>query len=179
MRPFFNCLEVVPGKCQKKTKSFQEKIGGVINGVEEKFYSNGQIRSRFNYKSGERDGEFSLWDEDGKLTSKGTYLNEQLHGPCQDWYENGRYEFCTWENGVPHGLYQLHYSNGIMSRQCNLVNNRPDGLETLWDESGKLMAEVNYKNGAVHGLYTLYRQDGSIIKKVEYENGKLKQDNNV
>ena len=43
------------------------------NGVVETHYSNGQLKSRANYKDGKLDGLRETWHDNGKLWSRETY----------------------------------------------------------------------------------------------------------
>ena len=43
------------------------------NGVVETHYSNGQLKSRANYKDGKRDGLCETWHSDGKHIGRVTY----------------------------------------------------------------------------------------------------------
>ena len=43
------------------------------NGVVEKYFNNGQLESRANYKDGKRDGLCETWHSDGKHMGRVTY----------------------------------------------------------------------------------------------------------
>ena len=48
---------------------------GKLDGVFNRWYENGQIRSRATYKDGNLDGVFIMWDENGRKKTQSTYKN--------------------------------------------------------------------------------------------------------
>ena len=58
--------------------TYNQNTNEPITGIVEEFYANGQLRSRGNYKDGNKDGLVYRFDEDGKLTRTETYRNGEL-----------------------------------------------------------------------------------------------------
>ena len=53
----------------------EEKIN---DGLVEEFYDNGQLKSRENYKDGEREGLWESFDKEGNLTETEEYKDGEL-----------------------------------------------------------------------------------------------------
>ena len=44
-----------------------------FNGVAEKYFNSGQLKSRATYKNGKLEGLFEIWDRDSQLESREPY----------------------------------------------------------------------------------------------------------
>jgi MORN repeat variant len=52
---------------------------GCKTGIWESWYSNGKYKRIYSWKNGKLDGKYSFYNEDGSLTSRGSYKNGKLH----------------------------------------------------------------------------------------------------
>ena len=59
-------------------------------GFYEKYYKNGQLEYKVNYKDGENDGLNEQYYESGQLSSKYNYKGGKKNGLCQRYSENGK-----------------------------------------------------------------------------------------
>ena len=62
----------------------------VKNDVVKTYYDNGELKSRANYKNGERDGQYEIWYSNGQIWTSANYKDGNLDGLCETWYENGQ-----------------------------------------------------------------------------------------
>ena len=66
------------GICSGKT----QYIDGIMDGIVEHRHKNGRIKFRGFYKNKKPCGDFLAWDNVGKLISRKSYLDGNLHGIC-------------------------------------------------------------------------------------------------
>ena len=77
-----------------------------------------------------KDGQVTLYYENGKVSYRGRYKNGKMHGRGTLYYKNGRVG------------YKGQYKNGKMH-----------GQGTWYQESGKMGYKGQYKNGKMHGQW--------------------------
>jgi antitoxin component YwqK of YwqJK toxin-antitoxin module len=122
-------------------------------GPKERYYENGQLREKQNYKDDMRDGTFLSYDEDGQLAEKRTYKDGKLDGP-KEWY----------------------YENGQLREKDNYKDDMRDGTFLRYYENGQLDVKETYKDGKLDGPYESYEENGQLWSKSTYKDGIL-QDN--
>ena len=94
-----------------KTKSEFEhgkvqKIVGFENGEETileeyKYYENGQLKSKWNFKDGKEHGLLEGYHKNGQLEFKWNYKDGKEHGLQKEYYRNGQLRYKTnYKNGV-------------------------------------------------------------------------------
>jgi antitoxin component YwqK of YwqJK toxin-antitoxin module len=140
-----------------KTKTIECKIrykNGKLDGLHERWYGDGKMRSKETYKNGKLNGSYEAWYSNGILLSKRTYINDREEGLSERWYDNGQ----LWK--------KVNYKNG-----------KQDGLSERWYENGKPHQKVNYKNGKQDGLCELWSEN-DVYEKMWYRRNHLyKHDN--
>jgi hypothetical protein len=62
---------------------------GLMNGMEEEFYENGQIAARREYSEDKKVGIHETWYSDGKRRAHYEYSNNQYDGEVWEWYNSG------------------------------------------------------------------------------------------
>jgi antitoxin component YwqK of YwqJK toxin-antitoxin module len=98
---------------------------------------------------GKKNGQALLFDEAGILTTKLTYLNDELHGPGHYMYPDGE----------------------TIQTEFNFEHNLMCGPFIAWSESGLKQSEAIYKNEVIHGDYLVYDLEGEVVQIQEYKNG--------
>ena len=63
---------------------------GVLDGLYESYYENGQLLIKQNYKDNIEDGPCESYYENGQLAFKRTFKNGALNGLFEEYYENGQ-----------------------------------------------------------------------------------------
>ena len=117
-----------------KTKEQAHFYGSHINGLNKRWYANGQLGLEY------------------------TYLNKKLHGEHKRWYDNGYLnKQCHYLNGVLDGKYQKWDKNGILRKECFYVDNKQHGLCREWNSVTLVETNVNYENGKKHGIFNSHR----------------------
>ena len=61
-----------------------------MQGTWEQYYNNGKLATKGNYVNGERDGYWEYYDDNGKLFSKGNYVNGKRDGYWEYYKNNGK-----------------------------------------------------------------------------------------
>jgi antitoxin component YwqK of YwqJK toxin-antitoxin module len=65
-------------------------------------------------KDGDLDGYWESYYANGKLSSKGNYINGQKHGSCEWYWSNGNLMYkITYLNGKAHGYSEYHWPNNL------------------------------------------------------------------
>jgi len=103
-----------------------------IQGLQQAFYENGNLKSEAYYYNGEINGDFFEWYSNGNKKSEALYSNGKQIGYLKQWYENGNY----WrtveinENGDWDILISYH-KNGRIDLE------KRGEYYFFWDENGK------------------------------------------
>ena len=98
-----------------------------VDGVEEWFYENGNIRSKTKYVQGFK------------------------HGPAVDYYENGQIRIeCAFKNDEEHGSYESFHENGQLRSKGQLNEGEQIGYWEWFDEDGKLTKKGTFENGELN-----------------------------
>ena len=82
------------------------------------YHNNGQVRDKFTYKDGKKDGPQVTYWENGQLDKKGVHKDDKRMGPWVEYYRNGQlYEKGTYKNGKKEGPFVSHVGNGVLTTQ--------------------------------------------------------------
>lgn len=99
--------------------------------------------------AGRQQGFWKEFFPDGKIKSKGEYLNSKRIGEWVFYHPNGKVE-----------------QKGLYDKKGNA-----QGTWKWFYESGNILLEENYRNGLVDGLMVEYSDSGQVITKGEYVDG--------
>lgn len=175
--------------------------GGYVDGRKEgthRIYDeNGNIISGEVYKMGTKtaegvvdqtgdfQGEWELYYEDGTLRAKGNYENSLRTGDWIFYHKNGKIESeGKYVEGLPQGQWKWYYENGKSRRQDYYRRGKEDGESVEMNEEGNIISQGEYVAGyregewfyhvgdhIEKGSYVDGERDGEWI--YEYENGKI------
>ena len=99
---------------------------GLLNGVSETWYTNGQVEVREHFKDGVSHGQREKWYENGAKLSLAMIADAKVIGTFRSWYDNGH-----------------------LSEQIEMKVGRPDGIALAYYPSGFLKAETTVHDGQV------------------------------
>ena len=73
---------------------YDQNTNEPVNGIEKSFDENGQLSERLNYKDDERDGLYESFDENGQLEGRRSYKDDEIkyfdeNGNLIETYING------------------------------------------------------------------------------------------
>jgi antitoxin component YwqK of YwqJK toxin-antitoxin module len=126
-------------------------------------------------QEGIKQGDGTLYDEDGKRIYKGGFDDETYHGKnCTVFYGNGKVCYSgNFKKGEKTGFAKEWYVNGKMKFEGNYVNDMKHGLGKEFHESGALRYEGLFKYGYPSGkMVKTFSDDGCLNFYGEVQNGK-------
>ncbi len=105
-------------------------VNGQKNGIEQKFFFNGDLAEQRFYTKGKKSGTHRAW-----------WNKDQL-----------KYEYHFDNNANYNGILQEWYSNGQLLKKFNYINGKEDGTQKMWDATGRIKANYSVINGERFGL---------------------------
>ncbi len=108
---------------------------GLLNGVSEGWYTNGQIQVREYFKDGVSHGLREKWHENGQKLSEATIVEGKIEGTFRRWHDNGQLaEQIEMKNGNPDGAAMAFYPSGCLKAKTRMQN-------------GKLLEQKTWNDG--------------------------------
>lgn len=145
-------------------KSYKEYSFGLLHGISQVWYNNGQLKSSFKFCEGEPNGDHSGWYENGNMRFHISYDWGKFVGTHTVWYENGikenervfqendRTKVTRWyKNGVLRETYRCTRFGAII------------GTHKYWYIDGKLKFEKIYNDSHKRIFYLHNDQNGNIL----------------
>jgi hypothetical protein len=107
---------------------------GLLNGVSEGWYTNGQLQIREHYQGSVANGLRQKWYENGQLKSEVMIVDGRLEGTFRSWHENGRLaEQIEMKHGQPDGEALAFYRSGFVKAETRVVAGKVLNQRT-WDD---------------------------------------------
>lgn len=133
-QPFDGSLiERYPGGALKSRSRLME---GLLNGISEGWYTNGQVEVVEHFKAGVSEGKRSKWYPNGTLLSETTIHAGEHDGTFRRWHENGKLaEEVEMKHGQPDGLSFAYYPSGCLKARTRM-------------EKGKVVEQKFWNDGA-------------------------------
>ena len=117
---------------------------------------------RGNYKSGRREGSWTIYRDNGQLKQKGEYKNGKKEGTWVSYYNNGQlksnYEY---KNNKLEGTSVNYYDNGQLHMKGDFKNSKTEGPWVFYHENGQLFKKGNFKNDKREGPWVFFKRDGT------------------
>jgi antitoxin component YwqK of YwqJK toxin-antitoxin module len=105
-----------------------------MDGVETKYYRNGNKELEIEYKRDKKQGLSKYWYSNGVLKKEITFIN-----------------------GKPNGWSKSYYKNcNLKYRSFNDSMGKTEGISQGFYNHGQLQSEIQYKNGVPYGVYRSY-----------------------
>ena len=138
----------------------------IVNKNFEKRYQNGQISKKGKYEDDNLNGGLVEYYENGQLKSKRNYSNGKLNGEWEEYYENGQLKSKrNYKDAKPIGEWIEYYDDGQLKSKRNY--NKNGNLHGEWLEyyaKGQLKSKRTYKDANLIGYWIEYDENGHIIK---------------
>ena len=125
-------------------------LNGVLNGLHEKFLSDGRPRVRTNFVSGIKEGLERLY-VNGVLQTQTTYLNGVKEGPFTTFY----------------------LKNGNVKRTGSYVNAKKNGAIEGFSSTGEKVFIGNYLDGYAQGEHSVFNRNGELYASWTCDRGSL------
>ena len=155
-------------------KGYKTPDGKVVNGTYTKFYKNGQVMAKFDYKDGifiVNPNTYYWWS--GILVSRCTFSDGLMHGDYKDWYLDGTLRtHAQCKDGHLQGELKRWYPSGEISTVCGAKNGSQHGECKYWLPNGKIWQHYHYNNGKKQGECKSWDLDGKITIE-RYMDGNL------
>lgn len=132
---------------------------------------NGKKLKEENYKNNLLDGDYIIWDKNGKIMYK-TKLKNGTGNVKIIFEESGEYyiEEYSVKDGMNDGEYKTTYKDKIISQE-NYKVGVLDGIQSYYSEKGEKLSEKIYKNGMLDGKYTIWNKDGKLMYETIFKDG--------
>jgi len=157
----------------------------------------GNLKSVLIFSDDGREADATMYYPDGKVSSKGKYINQKKEGMWKFYSVIDGYLICeeNYDNNLRNGLSEQFYPDSTLASKVNYTNGRmngewtqyyPDGqvsqishyIEGMatgnfqaWYEDGTPSVSGQYKNDLREGKWIIYKKDGSVKYEVNYVNG--------
>ena len=129
------------------------------------------IRDR--YVDGQREGEFVLYAEDGKVLGKTVWVHGQPDGWSFESHGNGKLSNKTlYRKGAVLSLEKWGADGHPIFAWQKDAQGRDHGDTTEWHANGVRAKVIPMRDGQRHGLLQVWASDGSLLQLVPYEHGK-------
>lgn len=112
-----------------------------IEGIAKNYYQNGNIKEKYAYNNGEKDGFGYEYDTDGRIITiyqfnKGERIDKELIN---------RYD----KDGLKHGVWKEFFPNGKVKTEYNYNHGILDGLIKEYNQKGELVLANRYENDSI------------------------------
>jgi antitoxin component YwqK of YwqJK toxin-antitoxin module len=116
-------------------KSRSMIVNGVLHGLSEGWFTNGQKQVTENFTNGVSHGVRSKWYADGQKHSEAMIASGEFHGTFRHWHPNGALaEHVQFSNGQPEGMSLAYFQSGFLKARARL-------------EAGKVLEQQFWKDG--------------------------------
>lgn len=166
--------------CSEKRVTFDDlsETGGYFYYEGKKFTGTGfemfnstKVKHETHYKDGEKDGEEKYFNKNGDLTYLRTYINDELNGPFEEYYQTYDESFYK-----KYGLTKL--DSVFIVKKGTYINGKLNGeiidcldcYGSVYDVVEKLYVKGNYTNGIRIGKFQYYTKSIPNWKTVTYDN---------
>lgn len=145
----------------------------VLNGVQRSYFPNtGKLVEEITFKDGKKNGPWQRWFDNGKLWSKGAYVNDELEGEYEMNYPDGKAKLRgLYKQGMRMGVWIDFNENASIRSQTVYKEGRATTVKRengTFDEtypSGIPKATYNYAKGQLHGDFTEWYDKGKFELK--------------
>ena len=137
---------------------------GIPEGVRREYNEKGDVEKSYIFRygkligegifsdSGNKQGKWKEYYNDGKLQATGNYLDNLHDGIWKYYYKNGKLEeIGKYIAGVPDSTWLWYHNNGKILREEYFYNGLSDGLLTEYDKNENIITQGDYLEGKKEG----------------------------
>ena len=115
---------------------------GLLNGLSETWYTNGQLQVREYFKDGVSHGHREKWHPNGAQLSEATVVDGKVTGTFRSWYDNGQLcEQIEMSLGHPNGTGFAYYPSGFLKAETSVRDGQVLDRKSWEDGERKEMVE--------------------------------------
>ncbi|MGF6114766.1 antitoxin component YwqK of YwqJK toxin-antitoxin module [Janthinobacterium lividum] len=143
---------------------------GRQHGIGSKYYPDGTLELRGNWRHGMPEGEHQRYHATGKLSEATAYRDGQrLDGPVQTFDENGRLSNShTLRGGKMEGEMLTYYPDGKISSRSEMQHGKFNGVSTNYYPDGAVRARMTQVNDLPTGEALEFYPDGKVQSCQQY-----------
>ncbi|MCS6834045.1 MAG: hypothetical protein NZ521_10760, partial [Flammeovirgaceae bacterium] len=175
---------------RKKETHFLDKKG-YKQGPVYWYYTNGKLKAKGYFKKDKLNGEYQLYNQEGRVLIFCTYQNGLLHGKYEQFFQDGKKAMeGAFVKGNKEGYFrEYHYGVGSLRAEwkavrgkrqgkgiwyypnqkihfiCYFANDKLEGEYIVYDTIGRILKIQSYQNNLLHGEYIRYHPNGQIATK--------------
>ncbi len=147
--------------------------GNGAEGMVEGHYPSGVLRLATRMHEGKPDGPAEMWDEEGRPTFRGEFVNGVLHGEML-LYQEGRLAMrLEFFEGKKHGPSVSYDPSGEPTARITWVQDEMEGPATYYGPGEAVTRKESYRAGVLHGTVVDYYPSGAIQQQSEWRDGVL------
>ena len=135
------------------------------------YHDNKQLKCQISYKNGKQDGEFIVYDKNGKIITTKFLKEGKLEGEVMEDRWNGSIQRSNYVNNELNGKYTKTYADRSMQTEGFYTNGLKDKTWIEFDKNGKKSLETEYTNDKLNGIRKVF-EDGELMKSENYKDGK-------
>jgi uncharacterized protein len=137
------------------------------------FNEDGKLMSKGVYQDQKKDSIWTFFDNDGQVVSRANYVKDELDGKYAVFLPGTKLimEESDYKAGKLHGEQKTFYSSGKKRFECSYVNDVREGKATLYYESGKIKEVGDYQAGLKTGTWAHYLENGKMEKRIQFKEG--------
>ncbi len=136
------------------------------------YYPGKKPRESYALKNGKKHGEACYYEEDGSVSKKENYKDDQLHGETTAFIDGKKTETIIYSKGQAIERIDYHDNGKILSR-APMKKGGMEGLVVGYDEAGRVMEKGSYKNDQLDGESVYYNDEGEVDSSANFKKGKL------
>lgn len=126
------------------------------------------------FSHGLEDGEWTFFQENGKVEIKAAIKNGVMHGLTKSWYNNGQLlQQKNYVNGLLQGAVVTYHEDGREWINVTYKDGLYHGKFLQWTGGGTLYLDLNFYEGKLHGKQQYYHTNGKKAFEVMYDNDKV------
>lgn len=146
-------------------------LEGTNAAVAQKFNQSGLVIENGYIIGGNKSGQWSTYDNDGRISSVSNFIEGKMTGEELKFNSRGMLEGKnSYKNNILDGLSGT-YKNGRPVQEISYKNGQFDGATKKYFNNGKIQQEINFKNGKQHGVFKYFDEDGNVTLEYMYKNG--------
>lgn len=141
------------------------------------YHPNGKISSKGTYVDQMKEGKWQFYSAftDGYLISEEYYSKNLKNGISVKYYPDSTIaEKLTYLIDIKQGEWTQYYPSGAICLKSNYLNGKVNGKFEVWFPNGHIEFSGQYKNDSRDGLWIIYNNDGTVKYKLEYLDGVTK-----
>jgi antitoxin component YwqK of YwqJK toxin-antitoxin module len=119
-------------------------------------------KSQGSLKNGKEYGPWVKYWENGQLWIKENYRDGKTHGPRVVYHKNGQLWIKeNYRDGKTHGPEVWYFSDGQLHAKGTYQDGKSVGPWVQYHGNGQLLSKGTYKDGKRHGPWVFYDRDGT------------------